>query len=117
MDADIAIHKLRDIDIHGNTGEHICFVAVQMLYIDEEIDHVADGKCGCFLQIWAESHADIAGRSFRAGPKQMAVFMHDEFEGAGEEGFHSRNVYFSVALASMAIADFKERAFGMHRNV
>ena len=68
MDADIAIHKLRDIDIHGNTGEHVGFVPVQVLFIDKEIDHVADGKCGCFLQIWAEAHADIAGWSFRARP-------------------------------------------------
>src|SRR5690348_1245596 len=117
VDAHVAVHELRDVDIDGDAGEHVCVVAGEMLLRDEEVDHVADGHFRGGLQVRAEAHADVAGGRLSARPEQMLILVDNEAEGAGEEGLQRRNVDFAIALTGVPIADFEERSFRVDGNV
>ncbi len=81
--------------------------------VGEEGDHIADGHLGGGLEIFVEAHGDVLGGGFAAGPEEMGIFMDDELEGPGELGFERRDVDFAVALARMAVTDFKVCALGV----
>jgi hypothetical protein len=42
----VPIHQFGDVQIGSNAGEHISVVTGEMLFGDEEIDHLADGERG-----------------------------------------------------------------------
>jgi hypothetical protein len=56
VDAHVPVDKLGDIDIHRHAGKHVGVIAAQVLLLDQEVDHVAHGEGGCFLQVGAEEH-------------------------------------------------------------
>ena len=47
----------------------------------------------------------------------MLVFVNDELERPGQHGFKRRDVHFTIALSSMAVACFEQRAGRMHRQI
>src|ERR1700747_2852070 len=47
----------------------------------------------------------------------MHVLAHDELKRADERSFKRGNVHFAVALAGVAVADFKERARRVHGEI
>ena len=88
-----------------------------MLLLDQEVDHVAHGEGGCFLQVGAEAHADVVGWRLSARPEQVLVLVHDELEGSAQESLHCGDINLAVALARMAVANLEERSFDMYRDV
>ena len=66
--AHFAVDELRDIYIDGDAGERIGFVAGEVLFRYEEVDHVADGHLGCGLQVFVEAHGDVSRWGFGARP-------------------------------------------------
>src|SRR5579871_945146 len=110
MHALVAIHKLGDGEICGNTGEHVGVVAGQMLLVDEEVDHLEGGQASGLTEVLVHAHSDVVGGGFAAGPAQMQVFAHDELKRADEGSFECGDVNLAIALAGVAVANFKERA-------
>src|SRR5580704_17190995 len=39
----VAVHELRDVDVHRDARQHVGVIAAQMLFCHEEVDHVAHG--------------------------------------------------------------------------
>jgi hypothetical protein len=122
MDSVIGINELRDVDVARGGDEGVGVVAGEVgvvgVLFGEEGDHVADGHLGGGLEVGGETHRDVGGGGFGAGPEEALAsgfaLMNDELEGASEEGFEGGDVDFAVALAGVAVAGFEECAAGVH---
>ena len=118
VDAVVGVDELGDVYVAGGGDEGVGVVAGEMgvvgVLLAEEGDHVADGHLGGGFEVGGEAHGDVVGGGFGAGPEELLaggfVFVDDELEGAGEEGFEGGDVDFAVALAGVAVAGFKEGA-------
>ncbi len=121
----IGINEFRNVDVAGGgyKGIGVIFgegrkrrVFGSLFGVGEERDHVADGDLSGFGEIRIETHFDVVGGGFGAGPAEFlaggGAFVNDELEGAGEEGFEGGDVDFAVALAGVAIAGFEEGSGG-----
>src|SRR5439155_19117673 len=117
VDAFVAVDEFGDVEIGGDAREHVGIVAREMLFRDEEIDHLADGERGAGVQVIVEAHGDVVRGCFGARPLQAHVLAHDELKRADERSFESGNVHFAVALSGVAVADLEERAGSVHGNV
>ena len=115
MDTVIPIYDLRDIHVASDAGQHIGIVAVHVLGIDKEGDHIVKSESCSLFEVRTETHRDIVSRGFGAGIGEVLILVNNETEGPGEKCFHSSDVDFTVALASVTIARFEEAAFGQHR--
>ena len=105
------------MQIGGDARKHVGVVAREMLFGYQKIDHLADGERGAGIQVIVEAHGDVVRGRFGARPLQVQVLAHDELKRADERSFESGDVHFAVALAGVAVADFKERAGRVHGNV
>ncbi len=126
MDTAFGINELGDVDIAGDGDEGVGVVAGEVGVVGdllgEEGDHVADGHLGGGFKVFAEAHGDVLSGGFGAGPEEAVGvvglgFVDDELEGSGELGFEGGDVDFAVALACVAVADFKEGSGGVDGNV
>ena len=121
VDTALSINELGDVDVAGNGDEGVGVVAAHVREIGvlcgEKGDHVTDGHLGGGFEVFVEAHGDVLGWSFGAGPEEAGVaglgLVDDELEGAGELSFERGDVDFAVALIGVAVAYFKERAFGV----
>src|SRR5271163_370494 len=88
-----------------------------MFFGDQEIDHLADGQRGAGVEVVVEAHGDVVRGGFGARPLQVQVLADDELERADERSLERGDVHFAVALAGVAVANFKERPGRVYGNV
>ena len=107
MHALVRVHKLCDVQIRGDAGEHVGVIARHMLIVDEKFNHLTHRLLRSFIQIQIHSHGDVFGRRFRAWPGEMQILAHNKLKSADEGSFHRGDVHLAVALPGVAIANFK----------
>jgi hypothetical protein len=107
VNAFVAIDKFGDVQVGGNTGQHVGVVAREVLLVHQEVDHFADGEFCGFVEIFVKAHGNEMSRGFRARPMQMHVFADNKLKGTDEGGFEGGNVDFAVALAGVTVTDLK----------
>ena len=123
MDPRLGIDELRNVNVTGGRNKGIGVISGEVrivgILLGEEGDHIAHSHLRGFGQVLVEAHGNIGRRSFGPRPEQMffggLALMDDELKGAREEGLKGCDVDFSVALAGMAVAGFKESAAGVDR--
>ena len=87
-----------------------------MFLVHQKIDHLAQGHLGRFVQIFVNAHSNEMRGRFRARPFQVHVLANYKLKSPDQRGFHRGDVDFAVALARVAVAGEKQRAFRMNRN-
>jgi hypothetical protein len=48
--------------------------------LDEEVEHLARGDLGGFMQIGVQSHSHIVRRGLRPGPAQVGAFVQQDLD-------------------------------------
>src|SRR5689334_10972324 len=59
VDAEVAVHQLRVVDIARHADEHVSVVAAEVLLANEKVDHAQDRQSRRFLQVRVKTHADV----------------------------------------------------------
>src|SRR5437660_5436147 len=98
------------MEIRGDARKHIRIVLAESLFLHEEVDHLAHGDFGRNREFFVSSHHDVVSGSFAAWPSQMLVLTYHELKCAGERRLHRGDIDFAIALARVAVANFKKSA-------
>ena len=104
MDSLVAIHQLRDDEVHSNARKHVGVFAAEALLHNEKIDHLPRSQPSRFRQILKQSHGDVMRGRFRARPPQPLALAHVEFESSILWRFKRGDIHFAVSLRRMAVA-------------
>jgi hypothetical protein len=79
VDADLAVHELRDGDIPGNARQLIRRLPFELSRLDQEIDHLLDRRPRRLRQIEIRRHADVVGHRI---PHGSSAHVHDSPDAA-----------------------------------
>jgi hypothetical protein len=111
----ITVDELGDVDVSRDAGQHIGVIAAEMLFIDQEFNHLADRHFGSFIEVLVKAHADVVARRFCTWVLQFDVFSNNEFQLSNQRCFQSGNVDLSIPLSGMTVSDEEERTACMNR--
>ncbi len=116
MHAHRAVDELRDRHVAGDARELVGLMLVHLLRRCEEVDHLLDRDSRRDAQVDIGAHRDVMRVRFTARPRQLHSLAHGQLDASAQRGFDRGLIDFAVALRGMAVADFEERAFHVHRN-
>src|SRR4030095_9717416 len=83
----------------------------------EKLDQLASGQPRGFIEILVEAHADVVRGCFRARPAKPLTLAHADFESSPERCLERRAGHFAIALHAVAVANRKQGALHVHRQI
>src|ERR1700722_17199059 len=107
VNAIVLIYQLCNVEVSGNTRQHVSIVTTQVLLFHKEIDHFTQCNLRRFDQVGIHAHGDVMRRCFGTRPTEAHVFTDNKLKSTEEGGFHSGNIHPSIPLAGMSVANLE----------
>ena len=92
-----AIDNLSDLEIDGITGQNVSIIAAEMLFVNQEVQHLAHCNLGGFFQICVKAHGDVLRWGLGARPAELHVLANDQLKRSPQRCL-DRDVRFQLQL-------------------
>src|SRR3989454_918132 len=117
VDASLAVHELRDPQVHGVARQDVGVVAAQMLLAHQEIEHFIHGNLDGIFQVFVEPHGHEMRGRFGARPAEFHVLADQKLESPAQRSLKRGHADLPVALSRVSVADREQSAFYVQRHV